>query len=330
MFVSTATRAIRNTAVAAAILPGFGASAGMAKDGAPPFTGPVAAASGQADETLFCSLLYVPAIAQVFDDGRIGRPAPATMRTDRYANLEISYLVFDSGDLDHPVIVGSFWNGKDRPPTSRVEVPFAPPTSGASQVLALSLDHRDKLAGPDFDLVCDVIADGSVMPRRVPGIHKVGDVTLKRGVFSGDRVFFNYAYFHNAVADTRVDVRVLYAVDAPHGTRKAKPGRCPIVTTDVTVVDGATLEPFDGALSSATLAPGDTFGHTIGIGHEHQPPTNSPAVPVLVVLRHTAQTGMSPHCALFPSVEVTAGGITRNIDVEDWEKTQELRPGHHH
>lgn len=334
MFLSTARQVIRDTAVAAALVVGLGVSAGEAKDGAPPFTGPVAAASGQAGETLVCSLLYVPAVAQVFGDGRVGRPAPSAQRTERYANLEISYLLFDEGDLNRPIIVGRLWSGKDRPPESRVVVPFAPPTSRAGQVLALSLDHLDKLAGPDFNLVCDVIAGGGVMPRRLPGIHKVGDVTLKRGVVSGDRVFFNYAHFHNAVvdgaADTRVDIRVLYTVDPPLGVRAAKRGRCPIVATDVTVVDAATMEPFEGAAFSATLTPGETFGHTIGIPHEHQPPTGSSAVPVLVVLRHAAQTGMSPHCELFPSVEVTAGGITRNIDVWDWEKAQELRPGRRH
>jgi hypothetical protein len=327
MFVSIAKWAIGSAAVAAAILAGFDMSVSMAKDKAPPFVGPVAAASGQAGETLVCSLLFVPTIAQAFGDGRVGEPAPSTRGTDRYANLEVSYLLFEPGDLNHPVVVGSLWNGKDRPPESRVVVPFVPATVGARQVLALSLDNLDKVAGPDFDLVCDVIADGSVMPRRLPGIHKFANVTLKRGVFAGDRVFFKYAHFNNALADTRVDVRVLYTVDPPHGPRKAKPGRCPIVTTDVTVVDAATLEPFDGAAVSASLAPGETFGHTIGIPQEHQPPSASPLVPVLVVLRHTAKTGMSPHCQLFPSVEATAGGVTRNIDVWDWRKAQELRPG---
>jgi len=297
--------------------------AAKAQGGAAPFDGAAAVASGKAGETLVCSLLYAPAIGQVLDRVRIGKTGEASDAHDRYANVEFSYLLADVDDPDRPIVVGTLWNGADKPPTGQVVYPFQPAVPGVDQTLVLDLDNLDLLAGPDFQLVCDVLGTSSGAPRRIPPLSKVADITLKRGAIPRDRVFFKYAHFHNAVADTQLDIQLIYRPNAPAVGADNQAPACPDVETDVAMVDAATLEPFVDGSFSATLEPGQTFGHTIGIPHEHQPPSGSPAVPVLVAMRYTAAKALAPYCQLIASVAASSRGVTRSMDVWEWRKVIE-------
>ena len=312
--------------LAAAIV---GSPAVSAADVGQTFEGAVVVASGKAGESLICSLLYVPAVVKALDRVRVRETGAVDDASDRYANLEISYSVFDAGELDLPYVLGPLWNGRSKPPVSQIIVPYVPATPDGSQTFVLILDSLNKLAGPDFNLVCDVFSVGSVVPRRIPRVAKFDDIILKRGVVPNsntvprDRVLINYAYFHNAIVDTQIDIKLIYRTKRTLAGADDNLPDCPAVEADVAVVDASTLTPYPGEAFTTTLTPGQTVGHSLAISHEHQPPSGSPLVPMLVAMRYVTNTALTPHCQILGEVTAASGGVTRHLDLTATRKDVE-------
>lgn len=192
---------------------------------------------------------------------------------------------------------------------------------GAASVMGLAIEPLHPQVEQSFNLFCDV-AGGDSTPRKIPGTHKFGDITLKRGVLSLDRHTFAYSLY-SAPTGEDVDVFVAYVEDRQADRLPSEvQSDCPPVEIEVVVLDPLTLESLD-SVASAVIAPGESISHTLGIPHEHQPPTASPVTPLLVATRLAAASAVGPHCSLVPVAEATGSGITSDLDVWVWRKSVE-------
>ncbi len=277
-------------------------------------TGQIIVASGIAGESLICTLVFEPALEEFANRNNGEFHQPNTSALDKYANIEISYLLFEYGDLQHPILVGKLWNGKDRPPASQAVIPF---NSESREPLVFAVKGINEVIDPDFRLFCDVVGVEATAPRRIPVTRKFGDITLKRGVLSLESSTLGYTLYH---APTGENVDLVVGLSFAENSKPVKgltaSSDCPLVELDVVVINAITLEPYKGTNFSVVLSPGDSILRHIGISHEHPPRQSSPAVPVLVVANITPRGTLTPHCTLLPLVEATSLGMTSNLEVE--------------
>jgi hypothetical protein len=288
----------------------------------PPKRGVVATATGTSGDSLVCSLLFVPALEAIFDDAA----DPITVvrgALDRYTNVDFPFLAFEHGDLRHPFVVGSLWNGEDAPASQQTKIPF-PPVSGAlGETVSLMVDHIDLLAKPDFQLVCEVEtkdATGDAEVRRGQVLVKPGSIT-PHTTPSGE-VSTSYALAHLAARETQIGVALAYFRDRRAADGLRDPGSCPPVDGEVAVVNAGTFKPLADRLVVEPIEAEESRQHEVTIFADDTTAEDNDLVPVLVAIRLHAAGAIDPDCQLVAATTATerSRGITSQLEIWEWRE----------
>ena len=274
----------------------------------PPKRGVVVTATGSGEESLVCSLLFVPALEAIFDD--TADPVAAVRGAiDRYTNTVFPFLAFEHGDLHQPIVVGLLWNGKDAPPSQQTTIPFQ------GQTLSVMVDHVDLLAQPDFQLVCEIeTADAGV--RRGQVLAKPGSITPHKA--PGEQASFAYALSHFAARETQIDIELAYFRNQREVDGLQDPGSCPPVETEIAVVNAATLKPLADRLVVEPIEPDESSQVEVTIFAGSTTPVEDGLVPVLVAIQRRAAGAVDPDCQFVSAATARSRGITSQLEIWDW------------